>query len=779
MNLINFLTFGILFFFINSSCSFRQKTYSANDRIRHFQSIKLRTDQPVEVLWTRNLIPRIQAKNSKDLFYTLGAVQAHLRRNQLEMYRKLSKGAVSEMTGPVAIKIDRFLKSIDFEHAAKVSIKTMSKDSLDILKWLAKGINDYISQSKYRSKDLRIMNIVDKPWTVLDLVRVYKFTSVDVNWMVLAQLLEFKSTKFLEKVWSLKVSEKDFFDEFLKEHNLKNYEKLKDSKSDPISKALLDINMQDHSHTMDLSFLDQLQSTTKAGSNAFAVSGLNTISKSAIISNDPHLGLVIPNIWLFVVLDSPEYQTMGYVIPSFPVPVIGRNQNIGWGGTNLWGLSTFPVRLTDVEQTQVVETKKPLKVRFWPDQEISTYKLGDYPVFKASDFPQLGSEDIVFRWQGFKPSSELQAFLDVNRAKNFDEFHQAFESYGVAGMTFVFGDKLGNIGKLTALAQPQVKKLKVLYNSEDFSESLLTSKTLPLQYNPKLNFLVSANDYTKGLKQPMSLFQAPDDRKERMSFLLNSQTSFNLESVKSLHKDVFSATALSLKNSLVSYLKRTNWIKDSQMTNFKILAAWDGNYFVESKGALLFEVFLAAWSKDISDNLVLKDIKSKSLKNKAFNFLVKNFNYRKFLENSLTETSFFNKNKFQKYFTRAEFILNKYKSWGEFHQLDLRHPLGNLKVFKYHYSYTKAPWPGGNETLMKAAHKLSTRTGKVSFGAQARWMTDLSSNNENYMVYLGGQDGFIGSENMNDLTQVWKNGNYLRVPFDRVEFKKISANNGQ
>lgn len=772
-----------VFFIITllTSCGFKNKPYSTDERIKHFQDVKLKTDQPVEVLWSENLVPRIKAETSKDLFYTLGAVQVHLRRNQLEMYRKLSQGALSEMAGPTTLKIDRFLKSIDFEHAAQISYKTMSKESIDTLTWMAAGMNDYIAQSKHRSKDLRIMNIGSKPWTAIDLVRVFKFTSVDVNWMVLAQLLEFKSTKFLDKVWSLKTSEKDFFDEFLRELVEKDgaaaaSASVNDSE---ISEALKDINRQDHSQKMNLAFMDQLKSVTKSGSNAFAVQGAKTQSKAAILSNDPHLGLMIPNIWLFVILDSPEFKSMGYIIPSFPVPVIGRNQDIAWGGTNLWGISTYPMLLTNKEKDKVTEQEVPLKIRFWPDKKMKTYKLGEYPVFKAKDFPEIGDKDVVFRWQGYQPYNELQTFLDVNRSKNFSEFHNAFKSYGVAGMTFVYGDKSGNVGKIIATAQPQVSKLKIFYKPSDFTDETLNSLTLPKEYNPPSNFVVSANDYSKGLKQALSLFQAPMDRKDRMSFLIKNKSSFTLSDVKELHKDVYSSTAFDLKNDLVKFIATKNWVQPSDMGYLKILESWSGSYDVDSKGALIFEIFLAAWSEDIIKNYVLDDLESKKMKDKAFDFLTKNFNYRGFLSKSLNETQFMTEARFKLYFERTKFMFEKVKTWGEFHRMDLRHPLGNLKVFKYNYSFFNEPWAGGNETLMKAAHKLSTNTAKVSFGAQARWMTDLSSINENYLVYLGGQDGFIGSENINDLTSKWVKGDYLRVPFDREEFLKMSAKTGQ
>lgn len=762
--------FFLLSLIFLSGCGFFQKQISTENRIQSFHKLKLKTAQPVEVLWTENLIPRIKAENSPDLFYTLGVVQMFLRQSQLELYRKISNGALSEMAGPVSLKLDKFLKSIDFDHAAQISYSKMSKESIEVLDHMARGMNDYIEQEKDKSADLKIFGIKNKKWTSLDLVRVFKLTSIDVNWTVITDLLEFQGQDILNQIWSAKIKEKDFFSELFKKI------KSEPSKSVDSKNSEFDLNANNKDFKNRFEFLN---SFAKSGSNAFVVHGQKTKSKSALLSSDPHLGYVIPNFWVFVVLDSPEYKTMGYLIPSFPVPVIGRNMDIAWGGTNLWGISTYPTLLVDEDQSHIKVTNKKIKVRFWLDSSVDTYKLGDYPVLKAKDFPEIGTKDVVFKWQGYEPSNELETFLNVNKAKNFSEFHSAFKSYRVGGMTFVYGDKAGNVGKVVAFSQPQVNELKISYDKGDFRNEELNSLTLPYEYNPKNNFVVSANDFTKGLRQPMSIFQAPNDRKNRMEFLLSQKNHMTVDDVKQIQSDVFSQTAFDLKNKLVAHIENQKWVNQVDENIFQILKSWDGNYNVKSKGALVFEVFVAAWAKDIINHYVFNEGFTKNQKTKLFDFLVKQFDYRMFLIRSLTETDFLTKSKFDIYFSKVVLAYEKYGQWGEYHQLDLRHPLGNLKLFKYPYSYFKGPWDGGNETLMKSTHKLSVYNGKANFGAQARWIVDASDLNENYLVYLGGQDGFIKSKNINDLTTIWQKGGYLKIPFDRDQFLKISSFKGQ
>ena len=82
-----------------------------------------------------------------------------------------------------------------------------------------------------------------------------------------------------------------------------------------------------------------------AGSNSWAVAGNRTSSGQAIVANDMHLGLNLPNIWYRVRLivtgdepgGSPELDAAGVTLPGTPLVVAGSNGSIAWGFTNSRG----------------------------------------------------------------------------------------------------------------------------------------------------------------------------------------------------------------------------------------------------------------------------------------------------------------------------------------------------------------------------------------------------------------------------------------------------------
>ena len=71
------------------------------------------------------------------------------------------------------------------------------------------------------------------------------------------------------------------------------------------------------------------------GSNAWAVSGAHTASKKALLANDMHLEFSIPGIWFMTHIEAPGMNVSGVALPGMPGVIVGHNDRIAWGVTNL------------------------------------------------------------------------------------------------------------------------------------------------------------------------------------------------------------------------------------------------------------------------------------------------------------------------------------------------------------------------------------------------------------------------------------------------------------
>ena len=83
-------------------------------------------DKPIKIYWHEKGIPFIEAQSDLDGSFALGLVTAHLRLGQLEIFRLVSQGRLSEVAGPIpqVATIDHGLRMLAFSAAAKKPLFT-------------------------------------------------------------------------------------------------------------------------------------------------------------------------------------------------------------------------------------------------------------------------------------------------------------------------------------------------------------------------------------------------------------------------------------------------------------------------------------------------------------------------------------------------------------------------------------------------------------------------------------------------------------------------------
>lgn len=786
----------ILLFILQTACVLNPKTESTKSRQQTFAKTKLYTQQPVEILWNDFGVPRVSAQSDDDLFYTVGALQMHLRQSQLEFLRMISKGRISEMAGSFAKDIDHFIKAMNFPDIAKKNWPMMTEQSRASLEAMAKGMNDYLNQNPKRPVDLRLAGVKSEPWTALDLAGVHRFIAIDINWMMYARILQFVEKPYYEKLWNSWTRQESFLQLLLQDQQspdtaaFDNLESLAPESLQRSSRALSLSKKQDLQSSTETKIknssnlgtknklLEDLSLTyTRAGSNAFAV-GKTKTQGAAVLSSDPHLGLMIPNLWMFMVLESPNYKTMGFMMPTFPVPALGRNEDIAWGGTNMWSISTQLSEISEEALKGATTREEKIKVRFGRDKKVQIREINgmlvvtDIPLFKYKN-------PLALYWVGTEPSDEVHAFLELNKAKNFEQFENAFSTYATSGQNFIYADVKGNVGKVAAFRQLQIPDVYRFPLSNLIADKKFKNvNELPKAYNPSSGFVVSANESLLSKEPtPISLFHAPMERVGRMKQLLENRKSVGLGDLREIQIDVYSKSADDLAPVILkSVAQNLSNPTEKQNDVLGLLKNWDGNYTMESKGAVVFEVLssllMEAYWESLSDAL---NDEPDSLQ-KLYSLYTRSTLWRADLQDALIKNSkFANDQDWATYLNLVIQRLDQYQSWGNFHPMTLSHPLSRIPIIGKRFKFYQGPYMGGNETLLKAAHTLSHEKATVNFGAQSRWMTDLSSLDENYFVLLGGQDGWLKSQNTNDQTQMWFDGSYIHVPFEKDAFVKAKV----
>jgi penicillin amidase len=100
------------------------------------------------------------------------------------------------------------------------------------------------------------------------------------------------------------------------------------------------------------------------------------------------------------------------------------------------------------------------------------------------------------------------------------------------------------------------------------------------------------------------------------------------------------------------------------------------------------------------------------------------------------------------------------------HRLRLAHPLGAIPAIGRRFRFIDWAWPGSSDTVFKSAHGPVTGRHAVAYGSNARYVFDLSDPEGNRLVLLGGQDGAPGSPAFLDQAELFRRGEYIKVPLD-------------
>lgn len=208
----------------------------------------------------------------------------------------------------------------------------------------------------------------------------------------------------------------------------------------------------------------------QAGSNSFALSGAHTASGSALLANDPHLNLGVPNIWYRAVLswpddaNNPRHTLVGASLPGLPFIVLGSNGHIAWGLTDAYAdtndlvavdvnpVSPHLYKVPDHEELLEIETHRDIvKVRGDKDETIKSEWTFWGPIV-ARDFRQ---RPLAHHWVAYNPAATNLQFLRLEQALTVADAVAIAHDSGIPAHNFLVADRAGDIAWTIAGKYPK------------------------------------------------------------------------------------------------------------------------------------------------------------------------------------------------------------------------------------------------------------------------------------------------------------------------------------
>jgi penicillin amidase len=759
--------------FLNPSTGFWQNAESKN--IIPAEKLKLKGLQgEVTIRYDENMVPHIFAENDHDLYYVQGYLTAKERLWQMDIQTRSAAGRLSEVVGPKALELDRYHRRMGMSYGAEHTLQGILKDPVmnKVINAYSDGVNAYITQLKPGGYpiEFKLLNYAPEEWKPINSAYLLKLMSETLA----GGSNELAMTNVLDK-FGAQVTNDLFPDYPTRETPVIPVGTKWDFKPLPIPappaafKAQMIAGMKDREKVEGI------------GSNNWAVSGSKTASGYPILANDPHLNLTLPSIWYQMQMTAPGVNVYGVTLPGAPCIVIGYNQKVSWGVTNVDAdiLDWYQVKFKDASRNQYWYNNKWNKVT----KKVEVINiLGQKPlvdtvlythhgpvVYDNADMAKKGHVNVpvgnALRWIAHDESDEFKTFYLLNRAKNYTDYREALKYYTAPAQNFIFASADNDIaitpnGKLPLKYKDQGKFIMDGSDPANDWHGWIPYEQNPTVKNPPRGFISSANQSSTDQTYPYYInWQfAPYERGKRINDRLGAMSKATVDSIRILQMDDYSIRAQDILPTMLKYLDASK-LDDTQLAALDTLKKWNKHFSANSVGASIFnswwiKFYTFTWNDSFNDKETLLNFPSMDrtetlLMNDPNSvwFNNKNTPVRETAADILS-ASF---NTAVNELVKDHGKISQAWQWGKVKPFEVAH-LGNV--------------PGLGSGNFESGGTGSTVNALIGgHGPSWRMVVQLGPQVKGYGIIPGGQSGNPGSFYYDDMLKTWQDGKLKELLF--------------
>ncbi|UII23865.1 penicillin acylase family protein [Fulvivirga ligni] len=728
----------------------------------------------VTVTYDKNAVPHIYATNNHDLYMAQGYIVAQHRLWQMEFQTHAAAGRVSEIIGPNGLDFDRTQRRKGMVYGAEATYETMKNDPKvnEIVNAYADGVNAYINSLSYKDLPIeyKLLGYEPEEWKPIKSALILEY---------MIDALTGRDEDF-ENSNALQLFGKEDYN-FLFPENLPGIVPVIPSGSDnPWNFTVMDVDTPAVDLPEDLIQNILPKPDADNGSNNWAVSGKKTASGKPILCNDTHLGLNLPSLWFMIQLHSPEVNVYGFTMTGAAGVTIGFNDNIAWGFTNAprdhrdW----YKIEFKDGQANQYrynnkwMDTKKrieAIKIKGADTYYDTVIYTKQGPVVYDKSFGDYNQrKNYALRWIGHDQSQVQTALLALNRAKNHDEYVEAVQNWDAPPQNIVFAATNGDIalkvqGQYVAKWKEQGKFIMDGNNPLHEWQKEIPKTQNPYQYNPEREFVSSANQNSVDSLYPYWVYYANYEhyRNRIINRELSKMENITPKDMMNLQVNSFSI----LPEEVLPLFLDSMQIKDLDKSEMKVLQTlqdWDYNYTVENFAPTYFQAWWYEFTSLLWDEFKEANVALQAPNDFTTTYIIKNFPDYKFIDVVSTDEK---ESLTQLINTSFQMSLERLAAWKETNKMEMT--WGNYKgTFVKHLADLNGSLAGFstyNIQVNGVADAINST--KRNHGPSQRFIVEMTSPPQAYVVYPGGQSGNPGSPLYDNMIPLWRDGEYLPVVF--------------
>ncbi len=797
-------------------------------------------------------VPTIEATTLEDLFFAQGYVTAQDRLWQMDITRRAAAGELSEIIGEDTLKVDREQRILGLRGVAEASERNLLARDRSYLEAYTRGVNALMEARRdHLPIEFRILKYQPRPWTVTDSLLVGALLVEELNHYSYARALT--REKVLAKIgpgltadlyvnssWrdrpptevrrgmdedpSVDGDDEDDEEEVEPQGGVTKITSVSPAAPRPSPAPGTTVQSQ---YGQDNSGHENETDVFRPGSNNWVISGQHTTTGKPLLSNDMHLDHQMPNLWFEARLKTetrmetgtktgtqsgaqtaaPEadFDVAGVTLPGVPFVVVGHNQRIGWGFTNVGptveddyieefnaqGQYKTPKGWVDPQHRQEI-----IHIKGKPDVVLDVVTTRHGPVI--TDLVPGETRKIALRWTVY--DGMALPFFDLDRAQNWDEFRKAFSTFTAAGQNVMYADVDGNIG-YQATGRVPIRAAGdgslPVSGSDDAHEwkGYIPFDDMPRVYDPPTGILATANGRITPDDYKYSISTEWDGpwRTDRIYRVLESGKKFSPADMLALQMDVSSTFDRLCADKFVYALDHAPNLSARAKQAADILRDWDGRMSndspaptIETKARqelarMLLEPKLGA-APDSSGTGSAKGADPEAAKESgALNW--KSYRWSMstvWLENVLSKQperwlppgdsdygsllTAAMENALKK--TGLPSDLTKWK-WGDDYAVEIKHPvLSQLPLVGRFTGPGRHPLSGDNYTV---------KAGGRNFGASERATWNFADFDQSTLNVVTGESGVFLSPHYMDQWNAWYEGSTFVFPFSESAVEKHRA----
>jgi penicillin G amidase len=756
--------------------------------------------QPVSIYRDSYGIPHIYAGRAEDAYFALGYSHATDRLFQMELFRRRASGTLAEIFGRPMLEDDVFVRQIGIRRSAEAAWNSPRLDGAvrsEIEAYCA-GVNVRLDEIKSHGwpEPFQSLGIMPTPWTPVDALAFPKYMSWDQSgtdtdvWM--GMLVEKLGLAAVNELFPL---DRPYEISTVPDPSSGRPPVSSPPSGQPASSQDIDppwrrLPSGVHRAAVELHrrFVSgRFGSEFALGSNNWVIDGKKSATGKPILANDPHLGFSLPSIWYTAHLVAPGLNVAGVTFAGFPYTIIGHNDRIAWGLTNMQADAVDYF----IERTDSTRPGQYFYGNAWRPMsrvEEDVPVRGEKPVHVVIESTMHGplvtthGARLALCWTGLGPTFEVLSFARLNTARNLADFRAALRDLTVPALNVIYADVDGNIAIAPHGALPIRKRglgrWPVDGSSGDYDwAGHIPDNRLPFALNPPQHYLASANGRPAPVGYPYYLgwMWDPSYRTRRIHELLRAHEHITVEQMEAFQLDAHDDAAKAFVPVLIAAYDRKPFGDDRLRWAMDELRHWNFEATPESVAETIwtvwFELFRkAVWQDDFDAAGVepwdggwgYAGSNERQPELEVLEFLTRENPNSPWFDDLRTPERETRDDILAKSFAAAVDQLTKERGadmegwkWGKSNIL-------RLHSITQHAALDRGGIPvGGDEfTLSPGANG-----GEVAGGASWRMVVDFSNLGRSFGMFPGGESEDPASPHFDDQMKSWAKGRYLPLHF--------------